>query len=133
MYSLISWTFSTGREEVFLSSITTIADLILGPGLFLASIVLLLIFSLLQSFARWPDCLQEKLLPSLASCSFSLSGIVPYGLEFVSSGLALAKCAKLIEFLASGCAAHFFLSAFMLGGAFQSDLGNRIGFPPDHC
>ena len=49
--------FATCREEVFLSSITTLADLILGPGLYLTCVVLLLIFFFEQSVARCPDCL----------------------------------------------------------------------------
>ena len=70
--------FATCREEVFLSSITTLAGLILSPGLYLTCMVLLQIFFLAQSLARWPDCLQKKYFPSLASRSFSLSVVVPY-------------------------------------------------------
>ena len=69
--------FATCREEVFLSSITTRADLTLSPALYLTCMVLLAIFFFGQSLARWPDCLQKH-FPSLASCYFSLSVVGPY-------------------------------------------------------
>ena len=48
--------FANYKEQVFLSSITILADLILSPGLYFAFMVLLLIFFFVQSLARWPDC-----------------------------------------------------------------------------
>ena len=43
---------ATCMKEVFLFSMTTLADLILGPGLYLTYIVLLLIFLFEQSLAK---------------------------------------------------------------------------------